>query len=486
MRRKLLPPDHPEIASALDDVAWAANGGEKFAEAEALEGEALAIRQKILDEGHPDMARTLKSLGQVLGQRGDLPASEAVLKAVLAIQRKLIGEDNKSTLETFCTLARVLDSEGKRLEAEAVWREALAVWDKRGENENPERLYALRGLGETLENDGKWSEAEAVWRESLPLWRKRGGIQERQSMYTLRKLGLTLEAELKWSEAEAVHREALAVSGKNRGEDPEAWVDLERLVRVLMAEKKFSEAEQLLGKALTPAFVNQPASANLLTQRVNLMGRRGRWKEAAADAALLVQLQPVDHYHYHRLAGLLVIIHDRPAYERLCQTLITNFVSPMNPYVAERMAQDCLLLPHSGVDLGLVDKLADTAVTVGSGEASLPYFQVCKAMSNYRRGRFSEAIEWGEKAAKSFSAEAQAKAKACAILAMANWQLGQNDQALAMLAQGDTLAPRILPGGEDNDLGEPWVAWLIARISLDEAAGLIETGSTTDKNSHQL
>ncbi len=29
------------------------------------------------------------------------------------------------------------------------------------------------------------------------------------------------------------------------------------------------------------------------------------------------------------------------------------------------MAQDCLLLPYSGVDLGLVDKLAET---LGSGE----------------------------------------------------------------------------------------------------------------------
>ncbi len=69
----------------------------------------------------------------------------------------------------------------------------------------------------------------------------------------------------------------------------------------------------------------------------------------------------------------------------------------MNPYVAERVAQDCLLLPHSGADLALVDKLADAAVTLGSSEASLPYFQVCKAMSNYRLGRFPEAIEWAER-----------------------------------------------------------------------------------------
>jgi len=233
MRRKLLPPDHPWIASTLDDVAWAANARGKFDEAQAMEGEALAIRYKTLDEAHPDMARNLNSLGQLLGNRGDLPASDAVLKAVLAIQRKLLGDDNQSTLETFCSLAKVLESEGKRSEAESAWREALAVWHKRGENEKPERLYALRGLGETLENEGKWSEAESVWRESLSLWRKRGGIEERQSMYTLRKLGLALEAERKWPEAESVHGEALAISRKKGHEDPEALVDVDRVVRAL-------------------------------------------------------------------------------------------------------------------------------------------------------------------------------------------------------------------------------------------------------------
>ena len=72
----------------------------------------------------------------------------------------------------------------------------------------------------------------------------------------------------------------------------------------------------------------------------------------------------------------------------------------MNPYIDERVAQDCLLLPHSGVDLELVDKLADMAVARGSGESALPYFQACKAMSQYRLGHFAEAIEWAEKAYK--------------------------------------------------------------------------------------
>jgi len=475
IRRKLLDPKHPEIASALEDVAWAASGRGEYDEAQKLDEEVLEMRLSLVGEAHPDVGRSLNALGQLLRNRGELLASDAVLKATLSIQRKLIGDEHRATLETFYALSQVLDQEGKATEAESVWREGLAVWRKLGDDENPQRLYMLRGLAETLEKEGKWPEAETIWRESLVLWRKRAGNEEKEPMYTLRKLALALEAERNWSGAESVHREALAISQKKGDEDPEALADLEKLVRVLTNEKKFNEGEQLLGKTLTPAFVRQPASANLVVQRVNLMGRRARWQEAAVDAKLALDLQPNEHYRYHTLAGLLAMIRDRPAYEQICNTLLTKFANSTNPFVAERIAQDNLLLPNSGADLELLDRLADAAVTLGSGDAAMPYFQACKAMSNYRLGRFPEAIVWGEKAATSSLDFAQTKAYA--VLAMAHWQLGQKDRAQEMLDKGGKLAPAISTGGEKEDLGESWVAWLMSRISLDEATALIRPAS---------
>ena len=299
-------------------------------------------------------------------------------------------------------------------------------------------------------------------------------------MFTLRKLGLALEAARNWPESESVYREALAISQKKGDEDAEALVDLDRVVRALTAQKKFVEAQQLLDGILTPAFVAKPASVNLLVLRVNVMGRRGRWQEAASDAALALENQLTDHYRYHTLAALLATAGDRPAYEQVCKRLVSKFADSTNPYVAERIAQDCFLLPNSGADLALMDKLADKAVTAGSGGDDLPYFQACKAMSNYRLGNFFEAIAWGEKAAKSSIGFAQAKAYA--VLALAHWQLGQKDEARAALARGDALAPGILPENGAVDLGESWVAWLMARISLDEAARLIQSD---DKNASQ-
>jgi tetratricopeptide (TPR) repeat protein len=243
------------------------------------------------------------------------------------------------------------------------------------------------------------------------------------------------------------------------------------------------EAQKLFDEAMTPAFARQPDGVNLAMTWANIMGRRGRWPEATAAGAFLLQLQPADHYNYHRLAGLLAMTGDRPAYEKICREIRTNFANPNNPYIAERIVQDSLLLPDTGVDLDAMDKLADTALARGSHEDGLPYFQACKAMAQYRLGHFADAVEWADKAMNSSAAQAQAKA--LAILAMAHWQLGQKEVARATLAKGNSLAPNLPDARGTVDLGDSWVAWIFARISLDEATALMRSGPTIESKSNR-
>jgi serine/threonine protein kinase/Flp pilus assembly protein TadD len=519
IRRKPPRADDPQTVYALRDLGRALEGEDKWSDAESAHREELALCRRLFGAEDPQTLYALEKLAATLGVERKWPEAENARREALITWRKRAGNEDPKTLYALRDLTETLDSQRKWGEAEAFHREALAGWRKRAGDEDPQTLYergkldsileaegkwadleilrreelayrrkrmgdenpltlyALRALGLALEEEDKWPEAETVWRDSLPIWRKQAGNEDQQSMYTLRKLGLALEAERKWPEAEAVHREALAVSRKLGGnQGPEAIADLERLVRVLLAQQKFGEAEQFLEEELTPEFGRQASSLNLSIQRINLLGRQGRWQEAAASATAALELQPNEQYRYHTLAGLLAMTHDRPAYEQLCQRQLTNFASPTKAFVAERMAQDYLILPNSGVDLELVDKLADTAVTVGIGNESMPYYQACKAMSEYRLGHFPQAVSWAERATNSSIAGAQAKAYA--VLAMADWQLGQKDAARVMLAKGDALAPRMMAKGETMDLGELWVAWLFARVSLDEATALIESDSS--------
>ena len=203
------------------------------------------------------------------------------------------------------------------------------------------------------------------------------------------------------------------------------------------------------------------------------MGRQGRWQEAATAASLVVESQPKEEFYYHVLAELLAITKNRPAYDMFCTKILATFTNTDDPYIDERNAKDCLFLADSGVDLNLMDQLAGKAVSLGSGHPdAFPYFQVAKAMSAYRLGHFAEAIDWAENTLKG--PIIYPNAHAYAILAMAHWQLGQKDTARIKLAKGESLTPNILHSHVSADIGDAWVAWLEARISLDEAGQLIQ------------
>ena len=103
----------------------------------------------------------------------------------------------------------------------------------------------------------------------------------------------------------------------------------------------------------------------------------------------------------------------------------------------------------------------------------MPFFQDCKALSEYRRGHYAEAVEWAQKPLKI--PRIYVHGHACAVLAMGYWRLGEKDKARAMLAKGDALAPRIMPLSIAEDPENAWLAWLYARIQLDEATALVES-----------
>jgi hypothetical protein len=49
-----------------------------------------------------------------------------------------------------------------------------------------------------------------------------------------------------------------------------------------------------------------------------------------------------------------------------------------------------------------------------------------------------------------------------------------------MLLKGNLLAPREMPTRVAEDTGNAWLAWLYARIQLDEASALIHPASADD------
>ena len=172
------------------------------------------------------------------------------------------------------------------------------------------------------------------------------------------------------------------------------------------------------------------------------------------------------------VAALYLRTGNRTAYEQFCKRLFSEFKGTTNIFFADQVAKASLFKPSTNVDLNAIGRLADTAVTLGArDEGALPFFAVCKGLSEYRLGHFAQAADWAQKSLNSSRKDAYPHAYG--VLALADWKLGKKADARAMLAAGEALAPRTMPASVAQDPGTAWLVWLYGRIQLEEAEALI-------------
>jgi hypothetical protein len=117
--------------------------------------------------------------------------------------------------------------------------------------------------------------------------------------------------------------------------------------------------------------------------------------------------------------------------------------------------------------------LADTAAQPGTNFADLPWFQLTKALAEYRLEHFSDALNWTERIPTPGIPGRDASA--FALLAMEDYRLQRFDAAHVALAKGIDIAETKLPKLGDGDLGQDWWNWIIAHALLKEAKALLES-----------
>lgn len=473
IRQHLFGNENAETATSLNDLSSVYRDETKLAQAEPMARQALAIREKLFGHENLQVADSLRNLSIILGDEGKWVESEATAREVLAIRRKLLGPEHPWVAAALDDVAWAAGATGKLDEAETLERQALAMRQKLLGSEHPDVAKSLYLVGDRMRQRGNLNEAYPVLSAAFSIQRKLLGEDNPASLYTLRSLAATLEAENLYAEAEPVYREVLA-AWRKRGEgvSSEVFSEVEGLTRALMAEKKFDEAGQLLDETLTPAVIQQKSSAELLALRVDLKVRRGQWQQAAADESIALDDQPSNQWRFPIFAALLVRTHNQSAYEQFRRRLLASFTNTADIYACDLVAKSCLFLPSSEADLNIIRRLADSTVADGVGDQNAkPYFQDCKALCEYRQGHYAEAVEWAEKPLKVPGLHVYGHAYA--ILAMAYWQLGQKDQARAMLAKGEEVSPPAMPTSIADDPSNAWQGWLYARIQLEEASALI-------------
>ena len=522
LSRKLVGEEHPSVATALLRLGAVLRSAGKLAEAEDLYRQGLAMRRRLLGDEHAFVTSAMDSLAGIIARQPHREAeAEVLFREVLAMRKKRLGNENRSVVNSLVKLASVLEKQGKLVEAEAVWREELAVERKLSGNRHEFVANSLVNLANVLNQARRPGDAEPLLREALAIRRERLGDDHPETLGALKVLGSTLMELQRYTEAEQTFREILRIDkmsqSVNGGDVSEAygWIskikvaqrqpdELVQLLReiteeqrqndgdrsyppeqadpinhvlnTLLSAREFEAAEQVGATFLSPAIEAEPRSVWFLLNRGRLFARTSRFKEAIRDFEKVVELEPADHQAWYVLTTLLAESADVRAFDALRRRMLARFADVEDPFLMERTAKGCLLLPATGPDLDAAAELARKAVTSSGNQAPNPYFALARGLAEYRQEHYDEGERWVRHVTDNNdrSSYANLTAPGNLLLAMALQRRGKTAEARMALAKGAKIVTESWPVSSPGDLGGGWHDLLIARTLLREATATVE------------
>jgi tetratricopeptide (TPR) repeat protein len=125
--------DHPDVATALNNLALLYYTQGNYAAAEPLYRRSLAIDEKTLGAEHPGVATDLNNLALLYKKQGNLAAAEPLLKRALAIKEKAFAAGHPSLVTGLRNYAALLRGLGRIEEAEAFEARAAQLPPRRSE-----------------------------------------------------------------------------------------------------------------------------------------------------------------------------------------------------------------------------------------------------------------------------------------------------------------------------------------------------------------
>ena len=127
INEKAFGPQHPDVATALNNLADALSSMSRAQEAEALFRRSLAIRERHFGDESVSVAIALDNLTSLLHQQRRYAEAEPLARRSLAIRERAFGPEHLATSNSLNNLASLLDNLKRHREAEPMLRRAVAI-----------------------------------------------------------------------------------------------------------------------------------------------------------------------------------------------------------------------------------------------------------------------------------------------------------------------------------------------------------------------
>ena len=244
---KSFGPDHPNVATALNNLGRLLQATNRLAEAEPLMRRALAIDEKSFGPEHPERRHQAQQPG--LAAEGHQPAAEAepLMRRALAIDEKSSWPEHPNVANSLNNLAALLQATNRLADAEPLMRRALAIDEKSFGPDHPDVATKLNNLAVLLQDTNRLAEAEPLYRRALAIDEKSFGARASQCcQQTSTTWPSCCRPPTGWPRPSRLMRRALAIDEKSFGpEHPNVATALNNLAELLQDTNRLAEAEPL-------------------------------------------------------------------------------------------------------------------------------------------------------------------------------------------------------------------------------------------------
>jgi len=285
-RRRLLGPEHPDVAAAMDQLGRVLMQKGELDAADSLLREALRQRRRL----HPVSDTTAESLDHVsalLQARNDFEGAEPFSRETLSMLESLHGDSSVLVAEAKNNLGLVLWSRGRFEEAAGLYRAALTIKAGRLGEDHPGTAQTVQNLAQAEQSLGHIAASESLYRRALASKRRALGPAHPSTTLTESNLAQLLYRETpRAAEAESLLTEVLTLDRRTLGEHHQfIAIDYTQLATVAQLRGKLETAEQLTRQSLTLLHRLYGPEHTNIALALNTLGQVLRMENKPAEAA---------------------------------------------------------------------------------------------------------------------------------------------------------------------------------------------------------
>jgi eukaryotic-like serine/threonine-protein kinase len=325
LRRGLLAPDHPDIASSLAELGAIGYRKGNFDAADSLLTAALALRRAHFGERHLAVATAMSDLGSLRTQQRDYAAADSLLRGAVHLHRELLGPSHPALALALNNLAVVARGAGDFTAAERHHREALEIRRAHYGDEHPYVAMSTKNLALALHSQNRFAEAEALYRRALDQQIRLLGPDHPEVGTTTQSLASLLRMSGDYAAAEPLFRRTVESQREAVGaEHPSYATTLQNLAGLLRERGDLAEAEEVARESYGIRRVIFPPdhpSVGLAKSSLGLILRdQGRYDEAEPLLAGALSILSEGLGPRHQFTGLVrhhvaTVAHRRADYE---------------------------------------------------------------------------------------------------------------------------------------------------------------------------